>query len=356
MPTMRERFIRFRGLSTPVLALVLGLAPALCRAEGPATRPAVENPPAKVAVPLPTTRPALGIPRTVKDLREIERQVQAVVKKALPATVGVIVGSGQGSGVIVSKDGYVLTAGHVASAPGQDVLIVMADGRRVKAKTLGINYGIDSGMIKITEKGEWPFVPTGKSADLKAGQWVIALGHPGGYQKGRPPVLRLGRVLTLNDNVIDSDCTLVGGDSGGPLLDLEGNLVGIHSRIGASTLANLDVPVDTFSDTWDRLAKGEAWGQPPGFMTVRGPVLGVGGETNEKGCRLTEVNPGGPAEKAGLKVGDVIIALNGKPVKGVENLAFMLLGHKPGDQVALHVLRGEETLDVKATLAKRQPG
>jgi serine protease Do len=355
MPNKRQPFVSFPDLAIAAFAIAISLA-GLSRAEDPATRPAVETPRVKVAVPLPTTRPALGVPHTVKDLREIERQVQAVVKKAIPATVGVIVGPGQGSGVIVSEDGYVLTAGHVAGAPGRDVLIIMSDGRRVKAKTLGINYGIDSGMVKITEPGEWPFVPTGKAADLKPGQWVIALGHPGGYQRGRPPVLRLGRVLSINDNVIDSDCTLVGGDSGGPLLDLEGNLVGIHSRIGASTLANLDVPVDTFTDTWERLAKGDAWGQPQGFMTVRGPLLGIGGETADKGCKLTEVNPGSPAEKAGLKVGDVITTLDGKPVKGLEGLALMLLGHKPGDQITLHVLRGDEALNVKATLAKRQPG
>jgi serine protease Do len=356
MPNMRDRFLKFPGHSLALVSLALLLAQSFCFADEPATRPAVETPPAKIAVPLPTTRPALGIPHSVKDLRAIEREVQEVVKKATPATVGVMLGAAQGSGVIVSKDGYVLTAGHVAATPGQNVILILASGRRVRAKTLGINYGIDSGMIKITEPGDWPFVPTGKSADVKPGQWVLALGHPGGYHSDRPPVLRLGRVLTINGNVIDSDCTLVGGDSGGPLLDLDGNLIGIHSRIGASTLANLDVPIDTFTETWDRLAKGEAWGQPTGIMAARGPMLGVAGESNEKGCAVTAISPDSPAEKAGLKVGDVITTLDGRPVKGLEGLALMLLGHKPGDEVTLHVLRGEETKDIKATLAKRQPG
>ena len=160
------------------------------------------------------------------------------MKYALPATVGLNVQDGQGSGVIVSKDGYVLTAGHVSGAPGTRVTVVLSNGTMVRAQALGANNGIDSGMVKITTPGEYPFVPLGSTMNLVAGQWVVALGHPGGYQVSRPPVLRLGRILTVRGGprgAVGTDCPLINGDSGGPLFDLDGRLIGINSRIGPMT-------------------------------------------------------------------------------------------------------------------------
>src|SRR3954466_942030 len=121
----------------------------------------------------------------------------------------------------------------------------------------------------------------GISGALHKAQWCIALGHPGGFKLGRTAPLRLGRILDLRGTFITTDCTLVGGDSGGPLFDLDGKVIGIHSRIGASTLANIHVPVDTYTETWDRLAAAEAWGDRFAFGP-RGPLLGVVGETHEK--------------------------------------------------------------------------
>ena len=206
--------------------------------------------------------------------------------------------------------------------------------------------------MKITQAGEWPYVEMGNSTDLRPGQWVLGLGHPGGYRKDRPAVLRIGRVLTSSPNLITTDCTLVGGDSGGPLFDLDGRVVGIHSRIGASTLANIHVPVDTFAQTWDRLAAGESWGDR--FAAgPRGPMLGVIGETHVSGCRVTEVVPDGPAAKAGLKAGDVIARMDGRTVEGIDGLVQLIVRRRAGQEVTLQVLRGEETLEIKATLARR---
>jgi hypothetical protein len=221
-------------------------------------------------VPLP---PALSkpAPEGPEDLRAIEKQVQAVVAKVMPAVVGVRIGPGQGSGVIVSADGYVLTAGHVSGKPGRDVQVLLPDGRKLKAKALGRNGSIDSGLLKITEPGTWPHVEMGKSGGLKRGQWVVAIGHPGGYRKNRTPVVRVGRVLQATRYLIRTDCTLVGGDSGGPLFDMTGRVVGIHSRIGLSIFENVDVPVDTYRQTWDRLARGENWGGMLGQQLVFSP-------------------------------------------------------------------------------------
>src|SRR5204863_1854494 len=170
-------------------------------------------------------------PDGVEDLLKMEQHQVKLVQKLTPCTVGVQIGGVQGSGVIINAEGYVLTAGHVSGDPGREVNIILHDGKTVKGKTLGRNTIIDSGLIKITDQGKWPFAEMGSSKDLKAGQWCIALGHNGGYQRGVEPRLRLGRVVLTRDDVIRTDCTLVGGDSGGPLFDMNGRVIGIHSRI-----------------------------------------------------------------------------------------------------------------------------
>ncbi len=232
--------------------------------------------------------------------------------------------------------------------------IILPDGRRLSGKTLGVNRGIDSGLMKITQPGEWPFVEIGRSGDLVAGEWVVALGHPGGFRKDRPPVLRLGRVLTSSSTLIGTDCTLVGGDSGGPLFNLDGQVVGIHSRIGESTTANIHVPIDSFTLSWDRLAAGEAWGDRLAFLN-RGPVLGVEGELTEKGYRVDSVAPDGPAARAGVKVGDLITRMNDAPVDDSHSLGMMIVRHRVGDKVGLKIDRDGKEVQVIATLGK-SPG
>src|SRR5581483_8927426 len=142
--------------------------------------------------------PALDklVPENVQDLRAIQERVKKVMAKVTPATVGIRIGHAAGSGVIINKDGYVLTAGHISGEPDRDAVVILPDGRQLKGKTLGANVSIDSGMIRITDEGEWPFVEMGDSSKLKEGAWCLALGHPEGFRKGRTPVLRLGRVLT----------------------------------------------------------------------------------------------------------------------------------------------------------------
>jgi len=209
----------------------------------------------------------VAAPESVADLLAIEAKVKQAIARAIPCTVGVQVGAGRGSGVIVSEDGLVMTAGHVVGEPGKDVTFYFHDGKTAKGTTLGAFKTADAGLMKITDKntadkGKWPFLEKGRSADLKTGTWCIAVGHPLGYQKERPPVLRVGRVLRSTDIVVQTDCLLVGGDSGGPLLDLDARVVGINSRIGGSTKQNFHVPSDVFQDNWDRLVKGDAWEKP----------------------------------------------------------------------------------------------
>jgi hypothetical protein len=202
--------------------------------------------------------------------------VQKVLKKVMPAVVGVRVGPGQGSGVIIREDGTILTAGHVSGKPKKDAVIIMTTAKTHKGTTLGQNKGIDSGMLKIDEEGKYPFLDMGKSAELKKGQWVVAIGHPGGFRPNRTPVVRVGRILYADKNVIRTDCTLVGGDSGGPLFDMQGRVIGIHSRIGGLAISeNMHVPVDIYRKEWDKLAAGESFGPPLGQATT---VRSAGGK------------------------------------------------------------------------------
>ena len=200
---------------------------------------------------------AIESPKDLAGLHAMEKRIEAVAAKVVPAVVGIRIGSSAGSGVIVSADGIVMTAGHVVGRPGQPVVFTFADGKTAKGTTLGVFAAADAGLMKITDPGKRPFVVLGHSDSIKSGMWCVAIGHPLGYQAGRPPVVRVGRILQKNDDLIQTDCPLVGGDSGGPLLDLDGKVIGINSRIAGPTDVNLHVPVDIFRKYWDRLLKGE---------------------------------------------------------------------------------------------------
>jgi serine protease Do len=307
--------------------------------------------PATEASAKPAAALAKAAPESVEDLIAIQKAIQEVAKKCMAATVAVEINGVEGSGVIVSEDGYVLTAGHVSGAAGRDVIVKLPNGKDLRAKTLGANEAMDSGMIKITDSGSWSHVEMGRSGTLRPGDWCVAIGHPGGFQHDRPPVVRAGRVILVRNEAIWTDCPLMAGDSGGPLFDSQGRLIGIHSRISDPIIDNYHVPIDTYRDTWDRLAKGETWGGPP---PRGGPMLGVSGETHEKGCQLVNVFEGTPAAKAGLKVDDIITQVSGETVKGIEGLQSLVAKHKVGEEITLTVLRGGEKLELKTKLAKRE--
>jgi S1-C subfamily serine protease len=260
--------------------------------------------------------------------------------------------------VIISKDGYVLTAAHVAGRPNltNNVLLTLADGREVKGKTLGLYRTLDAGLMKITEPGDYPFAEMGNSAILRDGQWCLALGHPGGYQEDRGIVLRVGRVLLndLREGVIVTDCTLVGGDSGGPLFDMDGRVIGINSRIAESLNSNMHVPVSTFKDVWDRLDKGEDWGHLPG----QEPWLGVKGADNPKYAQIESVTPGSPADEAGLIAGDIIISFDGQSIPDFAALKAKVNDWRPsfgrrGPPSQIQVLRKGEIITLNLRLRPR---
>lgn len=297
--------------------------------------------------PLPTAF-TKNAPENIDDLRQMQEHIEKLAERLTPVTVHLAIGNAQGSGVIIHKDGYVLTAGHVSGRPGRKVTVTMYDGRQLRGTTLGRNQSLDSGMVKIDEEGDWPVASLGSSDEVKSGDWCLCLGHPGGFDKSRGTVTRLGRILRADDTVVRTDCLLVGGDSGGPLFDMQGRVVGIHSRIAAPTTANFHVPVVTFVKTWERLAASEEWSDTPS-----GPVIGVRGQDDERGCMVTEAFPGKPAANAGLKVGDIITSFDGREINSLAGLILAVNKRKVGDKVTVEYLRGDEVRTVEMTLVAR---
>ena len=251
-------------------------------------------------------------PMGVTDLRAMQGHVQKLTDQLKKCTVGVQVGPAWGSGVIISKDGYVLTAAHVAGRPNRECKFTLDDGSEVDGKTLGLFRTLDAGLMKITTPGNYPFAEIGNSAKLKYGQWCIAMGHPGGFQAERGWSCGWARFCIPMARRSLPNCTLVGGDSGGPLFDMEGRVIGINSRIAERLTSNMHVPVSAYKehDAWDRLVKGDAWGHLPGHD----PWLGVGGDEKSTAAKIATVKPNSPAESYGLKPGDVVVAFDDQEI------------------------------------------
>jgi serine protease Do len=293
------------------------------------------------------------------DLEKLEAKVETVSRAVMPATVALLsdrTGS-SGSGVIATQDGLILTAAHVVQ--GADfMLVVFPDGKQVRGKVLGANYSKDIAMVKIQESGKWPFVGLGASKSLDAGDWVIALGHSAGFDAARTPPVRFGRVISKGPgNFLTTDCTLIGGDSGGPLFDLDGNIIAIHSSIGKSLANNNHAGIDGFREDWDRMLAGETWGSLSlnPFANPEMPVLGIGMAMMRgvRGVIVESVVQGSPAAAAGVRTGDVIRSLDGSGVSDGAELLQMLAKRRPGDQVKLGVLRDQLELEMTVTLKRR---
>jgi len=317
-------------------------------------------------------RPAMAF--TVAEMKVMEARVKKLVAANMPAVVA-LTGEkvpGSGSGVVVSADGLVLTAGHVTHG-NETMSVIFPDGRQVRCKALGADYTHDVGLAKIIEPGRYPFAELGDSDKLDITTVVISLGHPGGYDVRRTPPVRIGRISSKDmGGFLVSDCTLVGGDSGGPMFDLDGKVVGIHSSISESLSFNRDAPVNAAKVSWDRMLGGERWGKIPGSRPGPGgprntsgkAVLGaVFAKPESGGAVLLEVKAKSPIEAAGLRPGDTILRLGGNEIKTGADVAAKVGKSKPGDRLEIIFRRGTEekkadvTLISEADLLKRsRPG
>ena len=296
----------------------------------------------------------------LKDLTNLESKIEAVSQKVMPATVALIssMTGSSGSGVITTADGLILTAAHVVQ--GADELeVVFADGKQVNAKVLGANYSKDIAMVQIEGKGPWPFAAMGASKPLGAGDWVVALGHSAGFDAARTPPVRFGRVVSKGPgNFLTTDCTLIGGDSGGPLFDLDGKIVGINSSIGVSLTNNNHAGIDGFKEDWDRIKSGEAWGRLSmnPFTNPEMPMIGIefGRMRGQKGVPVQNLVRSSPAAAAGVRVGDLIQTLDGAEIPDASKLLQVLAKRQPGDRVKLGIQRDSKLLELDVKLVSSE--
>jgi serine protease Do len=274
----RASLARFRSRFAPRLAASLLVLLVLAAAGPFGTVPAH----GQSAPQTPAAAAVVPVPKDIGELKAIQARIEQVAAKLIPCTVVVRIGESQGSGVVVSKDGYVLSAGHVVGKPGQKATFIFADGKTLHGTTLGLDRDTDAGLLKITDSGQWPSVEMRKPGNVQPGTWCVTLGHPLGPQEGRPPVVRAGRVLQSRGTTFQTDCTIVAGDSGGPVVDLEGKVIGINSRINAPMpTMNFHVAIDAFHLSWDQMLKGDAV-QAPGrdsneVKGVFGPAVAEAG-------------------------------------------------------------------------------
>ncbi len=256
---------------------------------------------------------------------------------------------GEGSGFVVSSDGFVLTNHHVIDH-ADSIKVRFSDGTTAKASVVGSDQGIDVALLKLEGDQTWPSVKLGKSEGLQVGDWVLAVGNPLGLGTTVTAGIISGKGRALGQNVWDdflqTDASINPGNSGGPLFNLDGEVVGINTAIiaGANTVG-FAIPIDMVKDVIDDL-------RDHGHVS-RG-YIGVTSEpTDEKGALVSQVYADTPAQRAGLEIGDRIVAVDADPVEDPADLVKAIGRHDPGDKVALEIVREGKKRKLDVLLGER---
>ncbi len=263
-----------------------------------------------------------------------------------------------GSGFIISDDGYVLTNNHVI-ADADEIIVRLADRSELKAKLIGTDPRTDVALLKVEGKN-LPKVKLGESKDLKVGEWVLAIGSPFGFDHSVTAgiVSAKGRNLP-NDNYvpfIQTDVAINPGNSGGPLFNLKGEVIGINSQIftrsGGFMGLSFAIPMEVALDVSEQLksnGKVDRGWLGVVIQEVNKDLAESFGLDKPAGALVAQVLEGGPADKGGLKVGDVILSMNGKPVVMSADLPHLVGAVKSGKTAELVVVRdgSRKTLKIK---------
>ncbi|OFZ87564.1 MAG: protease Do [Betaproteobacteria bacterium RIFCSPLOWO2_12_FULL_62_58] len=268
-----------------------------------------------------------------------------------------------GSGFIISTDGYILTNAHVVDA-ADEVTVKLNDKREFKAKVIGSDRRTDVALIKIEASG-LPAVRFGDPNRLKAGEWVAAIGSPFGFENSVTAgiVSAKGRSLPQENFVpfIQTDVAVNPGNSGGPLFNLRGEVVGINSQIYSRTGGfmglSFAIPIDVASDIAQQLrASGKVTRGRIGVVIqpITKELAESFGLSKPAGALVNSVEKGGPADKAGIDSGDVILRFNGKAVNSSEDLPRIVGATRPGTKVAVQVWRNKAARDVQVVVGELQ--
>jgi len=282
-----------------------------------------------------------GDPQNTAELEAMQDHVQALLRRVLPATVS-LPGA---SGVLVRRGEsfYVLCAAHVTERADKRLFIRLTSGETLRGTSLGADHKSDVSLIRVDTEGLHPGVEIGNSAALQRGQWVLMLGHPSGRKNGRTAPARLGRVLRVPERgYLVTDCTMQSGDSGGPLFDMQGRVVGINSRITRNLAMNMHAPVNALIEQWGELQEGLVTEAPRrGRRGRRGSRTGFGVRLEYgEGCPVFgEVPADSEAEKAGLRKGDRLFEIDEVEVLDWRSVWRALRGLEPGSKVTIVIER-----------------
>jgi serine protease Do len=274
-----------------------------------------------------------------------------------------------GSGFIVSADGYVVTNNHVIQPDGnaelEEVTVTMPDGTEFPAEVVGSDAASDLAVLKISRSEPFPFVHFGNSKDARVGDWVIAIGNPFGL--GGTVTSGIVSAVYRNtqqggayDRYIQTDASINRGNSGGPLFDMQGNVIGINNAIfspsGGSVGIGFAIPAETAQPIVQKLIAGEEILR--GYLGVRiqpmnddlAEALGI---ASNRGEFIQSVQPGEPADAAGLQAGDVVVQVDGKEVTPDQTLSFIVANIEPGRRINLEIIRDGAHRTVPVTVGRR---
>jgi serine protease Do len=270
---------------------------------------------------------------------------------------------GIGSGFIISPDGYILTNTHVVSNASK-ITVKLTDRREFDAKVVGEDERTDVAVIKIVAKGDLPVVRLGDSSKLRPGQWVLAIGSPFGFEN----TVTAGVVsATARGNVgeggngyvpfIQTDVAVNPGNSGGPLFNLNGEVVGINSQIysrsGGYEGISFAIPIDVANNVAEQLIKTGHVSRGRIGVTIQEVTAATAenlGLDRPRGAAVASVESGGPADKAGIEPLDIITSVNGKPVETSGQLPAMIAEIKPGQAVQLDIWRDKAVKHISVTV------
>ena len=268
-----------------------------------------------------------------------------------------------GSGFVITADGYIMTNAHVVQS-ADEITVRLTDKREFKAKVIGSDRRTDVALIKIDATG-LPVVKFGDPAKLKVGEWVVAIGSPFGFDNTvtKGIVSAKGRSLPQENFVpfIQTDVAVNPGNSGGPLFNMRGEVVGINSQIYSRTGGfmglSFAIPIDVANDIAQQLrTSGKITRGRIGVVIqpVTKELADGFGLTKPQGALVNSVEKGGPADKAGIEAGDVILRFDGKPITASEDLPRIVGGTRPGSKVTAQLWRNKAARDVQVTVTELQ--
>ncbi len=268
--------------------------------------------------------------------------------------------AGIGTGFIIDKNGHIITNNHVVE-DADKIKVKLKDEREFEAKVIGRDPHTDLALIKIDAKTDLPVASLGRSAELKVGEWVVAVGSPFGLEQTVTAgiVSAKGRAIGSGpyDDFIQTDASINPGNSGGPLVNLNGEVVGINTAIiahgqGIGFAIPIDMATQIVAQLKDSGEVTRGW-LGVNIQDLKGDLADYYGAKNSEGVLVTDVVPGNPADKAGIKAKDVITAVNGEKVKTSRELTAKAATLPVGESTKITVLRDgqEKTFDVK--VAKR---